>query len=109
MNHLRGIAQQRLRHLPAEPALQASAQAGFEHQPEPADQHDQRDHLGQPGVAFHQHETGDAGDESEQRNGAGIASDQIAAQLEQARQQWLELHVEAVRLRAVVRPTSIEQ
>lgn len=73
VNHLGGVAQQQARQLETEARSDTLAQHVLHDQPQPADQQDQSQHLGQPGLAVDQHETGDTGEKSENGDHARMA------------------------------------
>ncbi|MND94975.1 hypothetical protein D3C80_872150 [compost metagenome] len=82
VNHLRGIAQQRLRDLALEHLGEQLGEGVFQHQPDPADQHHDGDPAGQAFLAVDQDEAGDPGDESAEGDDAGVALDQFDQPLE---------------------------
>ncbi|MNG18993.1 hypothetical protein D3C84_1031080 [compost metagenome] len=83
MDHLRRIAQQGLGNFPLEDSGEQLGQAVFQHQPDPADQHDGGDPARQALLAIHQDEAADPGDETTERNDPGVAFHQLEDALDE--------------------------
>ncbi len=71
MHHLGGKAQQPGRYLQTKAARQLLAEQVFQGQPEPGDQHQNGDDLGELGLALDQEKTRQAGDKAIQRHDPG--------------------------------------
>lgn len=73
VDHLRCVAQQRLRNLAVESAREQPGEGVLQHQPDPADQHEHGDPAGQASLAVDQDEAADTGEETAERNDARVA------------------------------------
>ena len=90
VDQLGRVAQQRRRDLPAEAAGEGLPQEVLEDQPDPADQHDDCQYLGEALLPVDHDETEHARTEAEQGDGAWIAGHQAADQGDQLLQAGLE-------------------
>ena len=77
MDHLCRVTQQRLWDLALEHLSEQARQGILQHQPDPADQHEHGNPAGQAGLAIDKDETADAGQETAQRDDAGVALEQL--------------------------------
>ena len=77
VDHLRRVAQQRLRDFAVEGAGEQAGEGVFQHQPDPADQHEYGNPAGQAGLAVDQDEAADTGEETAERDDAGVAFEQF--------------------------------
>jgi hypothetical protein len=85
VDQLGRVAQQARRYFPAEAALEALGEQVFQHQPDPADQHDDGHGAGEAGaVAVHHDETEDTGAEAEQGDQARVALQQAEDESDEA-------------------------
>ncbi|MNZ95584.1 hypothetical protein D3C78_1147440 [compost metagenome] len=77
MDHLRCVTQQGFWYFALEYAREQLGQAVFQHQPDPADQHDGGDPARQALLAIDQNETAHPGDETKERNDPRVPLHQI--------------------------------
>lgn len=71
VDHLRGVAQQRLRDLALEQAGEQLGEGVLEHQPQPAHQQQDGDPAGQAFLTVYQDETADTGNETAEGDDPG--------------------------------------
>ncbi|MNK86160.1 hypothetical protein D3C87_1060630 [compost metagenome] len=88
MDHLRRVTQQRLGNLAFEHAGEEAGEGVFQHQPDPAEQHDHGDPTRQALLTIDHDETADPGDEPAKRNDPGIALHQFENALDQELYFW---------------------